>query len=422
MKSFGKWSVLLVVVLFVAAITLSGTNTALAAVFMLGIAAIVIYWIVCAFRWVAGKLTGRKRREEAEPVSAPIEEDTFESFGLYEPHYKFQDAEQYSNKLKEIRFKQQNMVKDKSACIYPQQFTYNGNLQKGAAVVNDWMKLMLRAFNGECEAIITKARYDNVLALEKRIQKAAETINVTGTRIGIQIKQPYVQLKIDELHVAYEYEQFKFEEKERLRQIREEEREKAKVQKELAEKLKKVDKDITHIQNEKSALQARLDAATDGDDLEQVQLELDKLIQREKELENEKEDIAQREVNARAGYVYIISNIGSFGENIYKIGMTRRLDPQDRVDELGDASVPFTFDVHAFIFSTDAVALETALHQRFDAKRVNLVNPRKEFFAVTLDEIEAEVKKNYNGAVEFHRTAEAQQYRETLTLRNQRAS
>lgn len=138
-------------------------------------------------------------------------------------------------------------------------------------------------------------------------------------------------------------------------------------------------------------------------------------------LQSDLANVAQREQQARAGYVYIISNIGSFGENVYKIGMTRRLDPQDRVDELGDASVPFRFDVHAFIFSEDAVTLENALHNAFASRRVNLVNLRREFFHVTLDEIEACVKQNFSETVEFTRTATAQEYRESETIRAEQA-
>ena len=123
-------------------------------------------------------------------------------------------------------------------------------------------------------------------------------------------------------------------------------------------------------------------------------------------------DIDYREANQRVGYVYVISNIGSFGENIYKIGMTRRLNPQERVDELGNASVPFNFDVHAMIFSKDAPALENALHHAFDDRKVNMVNKRREFFNVSLDEIEKVVKENFDGSVEFEKTALAEQYRE----------
>ena len=130
------------------------------------------------------------------------------------------------------------------------------------------------------------------------------------------------------------------------------------------------------------------------------------------------EDIDYREANKKAGYVYIISNIGSFGKDVYKIGMTRRLEPMDRVDELGDASVPFKFDVHAMIFSDDAPKLEAALHHAFDNKKVNMINNRKEFFNVKLEEIEQVVKENHDKLVEFIKTPDAEQYRESMILKN----
>lgn len=137
------------------------------------------------------------------------------------------------------------------------------------------------------------------------------------------------------------------------------------------------------------------------------------------EIDKDLADIDYREANQKVGYVYIISNIGSFGENIYKIGMIRRLNPQERVDELGNASVPFNFDVYAMIFSKDAPALETALYHAFDDKKVNMVNKRREFFHVTLNDIEKIVKENFDGSVDFIRTAAAEQYRETLKIKQQ---
>ena len=149
------------------------------------------------------------------------------------------------------------------------------------------------------------------------------------------------------------------------------------------------------------------------------QLYIDKIRELEdklKKVEADKENVLEREQNTRAGYVYVISNIGSFGDDVYKIGMTRRLEPMDRVKELGDASVPFEFDVHAMIFSEDAPALETILHNTFKNNQVNKVNPRKEFFKVKLDDIEKVVKENFNATVTFTKVAEAAQYRESLRI------
>lgn len=276
---------------------------------------------------------------------------------------------------------------------------------------------MLRAFNGESDVTIDHVTFLNFDKSKEKIRKSADSINSIGNRMGIFISEKYIQLKLDELTLAFDYQQFKQAEKERIRQTREEEREKAKLEKELQERRNKIIKDQKHTSTELASLTERLSTASETD-IASIHARIAELNEHMQNLQDDMGMVELREQQARAGYVYIISNIGSFGENVYKIGMTRRLDPQDRVDELGDASVPFRFDVHAFIFSTDAVQLENALHAAFDKKRVNLVNNRKEFFNVTLDEIEACVKENFSEVVEFTRTAEAQEYRQSLALQN----
>jgi len=194
------------------------------------------------------------------------------------------------------------------------------------------------------------------------------------------------------------------------------EREAAKLQREIAEQRKKAEKEENHYERALSDLNKQLlNSPEDPDLLRKKQVLEDTLSKIEKSLI----DLDYREANQRAGYVYIISNIGAFGENIYKIGMTRRLDPQERVDELGDASVPFKFDVHAMIFSDDAPALEAALHRAFEDKKVNMVNTRREFFNVTLDEIKTVVKNNFDKTVEFVDVADAEQYRISLRMKEQ---
>ena len=141
------------------------------------------------------------------------------------------------------------------------------------------------------------------------------------------------------------------------------------------------------------------------------------IVQQLSEIEKSLQEVDYRQANQKAGYVYIISNIGAFGENVYKIGMTRRLEPMDRIDELGDASVPFNFDVHAMIFTEDAPKLEAALHQAFSDKKLNFINTRREFFKVSLDEIKAVVKQNFDKTVEFVDIAPAEQYRQSLLMR-----
>ena len=309
----------------------------------------------------------------AQPAQYRTMDEEYMDVGIYEPTYVFSTVDGYKDRLAEIRDAEKMMIKDKKACAWPDNFTMNGSLSEGKKVVNDWMNLMLRAFNGESDVIIDHVTFLNYNRSVERIQKSAESINKIGARMSVMITQKYIDLKLRELAVAFDYQQFKEAEKERLRQIREEEREKAKVEKELADRRAKIEKDQNHVGTELDSLRAKLESA-DEEEAEAFKERITELEEYRKKLEADLQEVENRAQQARAGYVYIISNIGSFGENVYKIGMTRRLDPQDRIDELGSASVPFRFDVHAFIFSEDAVDLETALHHAFDKRRLNMVN------------------------------------------------
>jgi hypothetical protein len=232
--------------------------------------------------------------------------------------------------------------------------------------------------------------------------------------MSIRITDDYYDCKIEELNLCHEYAIKKQEEKEAAKAEREALREEAKLQKELEEARKNILKEQNHYKNALQKIDEQIQNSGESADLIAKRQEiLDKLT----DIDISIKDIDYREANKRAGYVYIISNIGSFGDNVYKIGMTRRLEPLDRVNELGDASVPFNFDLHAMIFSDDAPKLENALHQAFEHKKVNMINQRREFFHVTLEEIEAVIKKNFDKTVDFIKTPEAEQFRESQMIK-----
>lgn len=341
-----------------------------------------------------------------------------QSFGIYTPRYSFMNSDEYKAHLLEIRAKQKNMVKNKTAVTGSSSWTVNGNAAKGNKMVADMQKLLLRAFNSECDDVIEHVKYNNIAASEKRITSSRDAISKLGAIMSVGIVPQYYQLKIEELHLAFEYAQKKQQEKEEQKEARARMREEAKLAKEIEEERKKLEKEQQHYQNALQRIIAQLETAseTDRTAIEEKKAELEAQLDR---IDKEFKDVDYREANQRAGYVYVISNIGAFGENVYKIGMTRRLDPQDRVDELGDASVPFNFDVHAMIFSDDAPRLEAALHNAFADRKLNFVNQRREFFNVTLDEIKKVVKENYDRSVEFVELAPAEQYRESLKLKEQ---
>lgn len=342
----------------------------------------------------------------------------FQEFGLYEPHFSFTNSEKYKSALKNIRDTEKQVVKDGAAVLGAQDWTVNGSTAQGKKLVKDTQKLLLRAFNAECDDVIEHVKYHNVDASEKRIEKSAEAISKLGKVMNISISQRYYSLKLQELYLAFEYQQKKEEEKEAQREVRARIREEKKLAEEIESERKKLEKEQNHYQNELSRLSAQIEKA-EGDHKQDLVDRYNELSDHLDEINEEFKAVDYREANQKAGYVYVISNIGSFGEEVYKIGMTRRLDPQDRIDELGSASVPFTFDVHAMIFSDNAPALEAALHSAFADKKVNLINSRKEFFKVSLDEIKKVVYENFDGTVEFTELPAAEQYRETLKMREQ---
>lgn len=344
------------------------------------------------------------------------EEVLMQSFGLYTPHYTFMNADEYKARLLEIRAEQKDMVKNKTAVSGNTNWTVNNSESKGRKMVSDMQKLLLRAFNSECDDVIEHVKYNNIEASEKRITSSRDAISQLGSIMDVSIQPKYYRLKIEELHLAFEYAQKKQQEKEEQKEARARMREEAKLAKEIEEERKKLEKEQQHYQNALQRINAQLEAASEADRaaIEEKKAEL---VAQLNKIDKEFADVDYREANQRAGYVYVISNIGAFGENVYKIGMTRRLDPQDRVDELGDASVPFNFDVHAMIFSNDAPKLEAALHNAFADRKLNFVNQRREFFNVTLDEIKQVVRENYDKSVEFVELAPAEQYRESLKLK-----
>lgn len=337
-----------------------------------------------------------------------------QEYGLYQPRYSFLSSDEYKEKLTAIRKEQKQMVKDQVAAAGYTNWTVNNSAAKGKKMVKDMQKLLLRAFNSECDETISKVKYNNFETSKKKILKSAEQIQKLGTMMGICVNDAYIDSKIDELHLALEYQIKKKEEKELQRELRAQQREAARLKKEIEEERKKINKEKKHYEQALKKLLEQIKEHGENEELLAKKHELENTLS---DIDKSIQDIDYREANQRAGYVYVISNIGSFGENIYKIGMTRRLDPQDRVDELGDASVPFNFDVHAMIFSEDAPSLEAALHRAFEDRKLNMVNTRREFFNVTLDEIKEVVKNNFDKTVEFIEFPDADQYRTSLKMK-----
>lgn len=348
-----------------------------------------------------------------------LEEDLeFISCGLYKPHFDYDSSEAYKTAMTEVRQKQKAMVKDKKAAVCPLEWEVGGSKREGRKMTNRYIKLMLRAFNNECDSATLKVKWNNVERMEQRIEKAHDAINKLGEVHHVDITTPYLTLRLQELYLAHEYQEKRHEEKEEQRRIREMMREEEKVQKEIEKAKREAEQEESTYQEALEQAKKELEGAQ-GEELRKMQEQMAKLEQQLKEAQEKKERAMSRAQMTKSGHVYVISNIGSFGEDVYKIGLTRRLEPVDRVKELGDASVPFAFDIHAMIYSEDAPDLENRLQKTFHDRRLNLVNSRKEFFSVSLEEIEEVVKKNH-GEIEFMKLVEAREYRESTALRERR--
>lgn len=341
------------------------------------------------------------------------EEIELAELGFYKPHFDFETSDKFKDAIQECRNGQKILVKNKQAVYCTQEWTVDGSKSKGTTMTNRNIRLTSRAINNECDALIANVRWNNIKRFEERLLKAQEAIDKMNVSNKIYISDDYVKLKIEELRLTHEYREKKQNEKEEQAEIRRQMREEAKLQQEVEAAEKEEQKYEKLLEKAK---QEAVNAA--GKKLEQLKAKMDMLEQELKEAHEKNQRAKSMAELTKAGHVYIISNIGSFGEKVYKIGMTRRLDPLDRVKELGDASVPFIFDVHAMIYSDDAPSLEKSLHKEFDERRLNLVNNRKEFFHVDLDTIEKEVYKIFPNA-EFFVTAEAREYRESEAIRKQ---
>ncbi|NHZ84948.1 MAG: DUF4041 domain-containing protein [Planctomycetia bacterium] len=347
---------------------------------------------------------------------AAIYDETIElaELGFYKPHFDFDTSEVYKDKINSVKYKQKQMIRNKEAIYCEIEWTVEGSKAKGRTMTNRNIRLTARAFNNECDAAISKVRWDNALRLEQRLEKVFNAINKLNVSNRIEISTHYLELKLKELRLSHEYKEKKQQEKEEQAEIRRQMREETKLQQEMDKAFKEEEK------YQKLLAKVMEDAEkVTGVKLEKLKEKMESLEKELAEAQAKSERAKSMAEQTKIGHVYVISNVGSFGEDVYKIGMTRRLEPLDRVRELGDASVPFLFDVHAMIFAEDAPSLEKSLHKAFDFNRLNLVNNRKEFFKTTLQEIKQETNKISPDA-EFIETAEARQYRESQALRAQR--
>lgn len=342
-----------------------------------------------------------ERAVHADEIVVLDDEAILQEVGIYRYHHPLETADAYRDRLSEINSRIAEMIKAQEAISMSNTFTFDNSLAKGRRMTGDLAKLMLRAYNAEVDNSLRALRAGNVVTAKKRVEASRGAIKKLGKIMEMEISDAYHALRITELELAADYLMKKQEEREAAREERARLREERRVEAELAAEREKLAKEREHLLNAIEAL--RREGKSDADLAERLD-QVDKAI--------EQNDF--RAANIRAGYVYVISNRGAFGKGVVKIGLTRRLEPLNRVNELSGASVPFQFDVHCMIFAEDAVTLEADLHEHFKDRRVNCANPRKEFFFASPKDVRAALDGRVGKLLEFVETAESTEYLQSV--------
>lgn len=322
-------------------------------------------------------------------------------------------AEEFSHKeageeLKKARLASRLLVKeDKAAtCDYVE-------LSRRETAI----KFVIDAFTGKVDSILSKVKHDNYGKLKAEIESAFEIVNLNGAAFrNARITPEYLDSRLNELQWAVRTNELKRLEQEEQRMIREAMREEEKARREYEKAIEEALKEEKMLQKAMAEARKQLESASQ-EEKAQYELKLAELQEKLILAEEKNQRALSMAQQTKSGHVYVISNIGSFGENVYKIGMTRRLEPQERINELGDASVPFPFDVHAMIHSENAPTLEKSLHKLFSEQQMNKVNPRKEFFTLGIADIKKAIE---DMGINAHWTlvAEAREYHESKALKH----
>lgn len=353
------------------------------------------------------QLTRQRDRLAAEIVELD-DHRVLQEVGIYEYHHVLEDAVAYRAELKDLQNRIKSLARNGKAISTATSWQVDGSAAKGKRMLKDFSKLLLRAYNNEADTCVRTLRPYSAHTSVQRLGKARDTISRLGVTMNIAVTPAYHALRVRELELTADYLAKQAEEKERIREERERAREEARAAKEIEREQAKLNKELEH--RERVLERLRSDPDVDAGELAAAEASA-------AETADALKGLIERAANTRAGYVYVISNIGAFGPGVVKVGMTRRLEPMDRVRELGDASVPFRFDVHALIFSNDAVGLEAELHRGLDEKRVNLVNQRREFFYASPAEVRELLADGKANVLEFVEEPEALEWHQSENSR-----
>lgn len=347
-----------------------------------------------------------------QTLNKSVDQLKYIDVGLLPPTFKFDDRESLKAQIEKCLSQQFNIIKLGNATTAYSNWEWFGSKSKGKQMVNAYQSLLLKAFNAEFDVIRKQMRHSSYDSAINKLYRLEEQLAKLGETANVAISQEYFNWKLKELgvwHSELEYkEELKREKKKQQALLREQSKKSGEETEELEDDIYYRKSDLRKAQK----LAQKLHGANAAD----MEIKIAKMHQEIEKLESKFERATSQAQVTKAGYIYVISNIGSFGEGVVKIGMTRRLEPMDRVNELGDASVPFKFDVHTLTFVDDAPKLEKTLHRRFNEKRVNIENHRKEFFRITPQEV-AEEMKALGVECDWYFDVDAKEFRESLLIR-----
>lgn len=335
--------------------------------------------------------------------------------GLFPPTYKFDDSQSLKDKIATCIEHQYQVIESGRATSAYSDWDWFGSKEKGAQMVTSYRRLLLKAFNAEFDLIRKKMRHSSFDTALNKLDRLEQQLEKLGETANVAISGEYFNLKVEELSIWHKEmlhkEQIKQEKKKQQALLREQAKQSGGDTDELEDEIYYKKSDLVKAQRLAKELHG-IDALGMEEKIAKMQKEIEKL-------ESKFERATSQAQITKAGYIYVISNIGSFGEGVLKIGMTRRLEPMDRVNELGDASVPFKFDVHALTFVENAPKIEKELHRKFNKARVNIENHRKEFFRVTPQEVATAIEE-LGVECDWYFDVEAKEYRESQLIREAR--
>lgn len=347
------------------------------------------------------------------------DEILLQEYNLYKPIYNFDISGKYKEALNNIRKEQKDMIKEKTCVSYFNNWIVKEKEEENKKRIENTVKQVIMAFNAECDNLIDKVKFNNIESIEARIKKTFEILNKLNCENKIYITKGYLDLKLEELHLLYEYSCKKQEEKDEQKSIKEEIKDKEKFKKEVTDRKKELNNYINYQNNLLIDINNKLlKISISKEDKKELLNDKKKITNEILKIELELKQIEKREKRSKSGYIYIVSNIGAFGEDIYKIGATKRLNPKTVIDELENESIPFKFDIHAIVYTEDVISAKNEIYRELEDKRLNKVSTNQSFFKAKIKLIEKVVKTHCSKEVNFIRTAEAREYRESLLKLN----